>query len=432
MNPYRSKGTLDGKFKNHKCKRKPKKQQIEIKREIKEEPSDGAYLIPDTSSSPQITTNVVIKSESESDSEIDSENKPNYFKKEIKDEVECLKKECDTAKDGNGMKNDDQIGESSSASKRIPNKKHQNEGRAKQKKSKGAKMAKHSKKPTDSKHQKKHKCTFCNYVTSNKGHLTVHIRTHTDEKPFACEICAKAFAQKSNLKSHKKTHATEFPFSCSKCRQGFAHEIDKINHESECKHRQYQCHICKNTTHHLTDLKRHIRIHSGERPFRCRICAKTFTHKSHFTAHSRTHIKQLPFNCAQCGRRFADENEKQSHEDHCKHRRYDCYLCPYKCFYKTNLKRHMQVHHTGEKQFKCGVCGKKFIRKCHLKGHLATHSKQQPPRCSECFKPFTKETDKNAHEGRCKRRLHQCYLCKVLKRQSQDLKRHMRNYHTGE
>ena len=46
-------------------------------------------------------------------------------------------------------------------------------------------------------------CTICSYRCSRKGHLTVHLRTHTGEKPYACCKCAYRAADKSNLKKHQ-------------------------------------------------------------------------------------------------------------------------------------------------------------------------------------------------------------------------------------
>ncbi|XP_031624475.1 Krueppel-like factor 2 [Contarinia nasturtii] len=62
------------------------------------------------------------------------------------------------------------------------------------------------------------------------------------------------------------------------------------------------------------------------------MCEGFYTEK-----HLRTHVKQLPFDCSKCGQRFADENAKQSHEDHCKRRRFS---------QKDHANLHMKrVHH---------------------------------------------------------------------------------------
>ena len=49
------------------------------------------------------------------------------------------------------------------------------------------------------------KCPLCDYITSRKDVLKIHIEAvHEGLKNFDCKFCGKLFSQNSNLKKHLK------------------------------------------------------------------------------------------------------------------------------------------------------------------------------------------------------------------------------------
>ena len=70
--------------------------------------------------------------------------------------------------------------------------------------------------------KKRHNCETCGAQCDSVSALTVHIRTHTGEKPFRCEVCGFRFSRSGNLKRHMCNHTGEKPFKCDLCGLSFA------------------------------------------------------------------------------------------------------------------------------------------------------------------------------------------------------------------
>lgn len=53
----------------------------------------------------------------------------------------------------------------------------------------------------------------------------------------------------------------------------------------------HSCPYCKYSTTYSTALKRHIVVHTKEKPFVCNICFKSYTQKKSLQMHEISHLK---------------------------------------------------------------------------------------------------------------------------------------------
>lgn len=162
-------------------------------------------------------------------------------------------------------------------------------------------------------------CPECGKTFSQKHQLSLHMTTHSGEKPYDCTECGKKFARRRQLTVHMFTHTGEKPFLCPNCGESFGRS---------------------------DTLTKHMRSHTGEKPFHCAVCGNNFGRRSTLTNHMRAHMGEKPYLCTECGWRFVQS--------------YD-------------LTKHMRSH-TGEKPFQCTVCRMSFGQRNSLTKHMRSHT----------------------------------------------------------
>uniref|UniRef100_A0A1B0CXE2 C2H2-type domain-containing protein n=2 Tax=Lutzomyia longipalpis TaxID=7200 RepID=A0A1B0CXE2_LUTLO len=215
-----------------------------------------------------------------------------------------------------------------------------------------------------------YQCKFCKKMIPSKYQLRRHVKeVHANdepeyENPIICKFCCRVFPNINQRRNHVRV---DHPEEHSKIVKGFTKTPIEDRTCSYCgricaKRSALDIHVKVMHTHEslgvceycgrgfatLTHLRRHITVHTGERPFKCdyKDCGQSFREKTSFIVHQRRHTGEKPYQCEICGKSFKDQSTRKIHyRQHTGENPYSCELCGKTTKQKQNLKSHMKHFH---------------------------------------------------------------------------------------
>lgn len=163
-------------------------------------------------------------------------------------------------------------------------------------------------------------CDVCNKAFSTRAKVTVHMRTHTGERPFHCDMCNNTYPYSSSLYVHRKVvhegrqRVEKGKFLCVICNKTFSTrnylEVHRRTHTGE---KPYVCTVCNRAFSQRTSLINHTALHTDARPYDCSFCNKAFRRRETLLVHIRTHTGEKPYVCEICSRGFAQLTDMKKH-----------------------------------------------------------------------------------------------------------------------
>lgn len=136
-----------------------------------------------------------------------------------------------------------------------------------------------------------------------------------ESKPLQCDKCNKRFLNNSALACHLKTHLLgRKVFECPICKESFHHVLQlKLHVPKHCVDGNYTCPHCSKQFEKYSIIRKHIRGSHCERKHTCPDCSKPFPTLDKLRMHLLKHSDFREFQCSDCGKQFKRKDKLKAH-----------------------------------------------------------------------------------------------------------------------
>ncbi|OXA45234.1 oocyte zinc finger protein XlCOF19-like [Folsomia candida] len=278
----------------------------------------------------------------------------------------------------------------------------------------------------DLKQGKKRECSKPSRTYSD---LSRHVVTHDPDAQVKCEVCRKIFKNRDTLSGHiSRIHGNRKRPSCDTCHRVFSNSCNLRRHIDDAhgtsERPRFPCGFsgCEKTFVNKYLVSTHMKTEHVENPIRfpCTLCGKDFKTRTELGKHIRAHTTEKPYTCASCGRSFAQMGTMKRHEmthlEKSARDMFQCHVCPQTFLNRTSLQHHIRVGHENQRNYPCSSCDKRFSTSRDLMRHVeAVHAtnKEKIHSCDKCeYKSHSKANLANhrvRHNTMARR--HGCYFC---------------------
>nr|XP_023014875.1 zinc finger protein 236-like [Leptinotarsa decemlineata] len=278
--------------------------------------------------------------------------------------------------------------------------------------------------------------------SANDGSVRKHVVQHKkvgDIHWYCCEYCPKHCKKPSDLIRHLRMHTKEKPYECTQCDMAFTLKYTLLSHmNTHNTSKSYKCNKCDCVFGSSRNLNTHMRKHELDiSVWVCSLCKCVFDDFEKAQMHTKekgpSHAMEPEIKAVSKQPSYQTIHGNITFKQ-TKPRvgSTGANSSSIRFTKKVNLNRH-QRNHTSESHYDCHLCHKTFVTTHRLKEHLLSHNDIKKYVCKVCNKRFVTSTLLKKHM--LVHNTNRPYICPYCSKRFKTLllsKNHIREVHKEE